>query len=345
MSWVKLDDGFALHAKMRAAGLEAVGLWVAALAYCARYRTNGRITRDALADVWPWPAGDLQKLTGKLVKVGLWETSDDGWQVHDYLDYQESRREIDLKRKQAVRRARDYRERKMGVTRDGRVTHAREDAPRPETRRDEYESGSDLDLGEEEHEKEGASTVSAIDDCWRVYQDTREALGLRRFGGVNVAPRFEAFIATAIAEVGTASRVVAAITASGIRAREQKPRRGEFVWLEHFEPETALKSKNLLSALDWEDANCPKATLPPAPTPPPPAPLPTCPAWEEAKAKLRGEVSPKVFETWFAQLGARQTNGHLVLVARAGYVHDYVRLNFEATLRDVAGDYELVLEE
>ena len=44
MSWVRLDDAFHSHPKVRAAGDRAVGAYVRALCYANAYRTAGRIT-------------------------------------------------------------------------------------------------------------------------------------------------------------------------------------------------------------------------------------------------------------------------------------------------------------
>lgn len=92
MSWVRLDDQFPDHPKVVAAGPAAGWLYVCGLAYCARYLTDGFIPKDQvrrLADV-----GNAQRQAEILVSVGLWEHSDGGYRVHDYLEYNPSKEKV-----------------------------------------------------------------------------------------------------------------------------------------------------------------------------------------------------------------------------------------------------------
>lgn len=88
MGWVYLDDQFPDHPKVTAAGGDAAWLFVCGLAYARRYNTGGRI-----------PAAQVPKLSDRrrprqvaavLVRVGLWEPADDGFQIHDYPDWNRS---------------------------------------------------------------------------------------------------------------------------------------------------------------------------------------------------------------------------------------------------------------
>ncbi len=92
MSWARLDDTAHGHPKFTEAGLEAVGLWTLMLSHCAGYLTDGRVKRgDALLRAGS--AEKLDELAKRLVAAGLWELlpSGDGWQVHDYLEFNPSR--------------------------------------------------------------------------------------------------------------------------------------------------------------------------------------------------------------------------------------------------------------
>jgi hypothetical protein len=119
VTWVRLDDALEGHRKRRRAGLEAFGLWCAALCYCGRYHTDGYVDAE-------WMAGEAphrrtrDKLVGRLVSVGLLDPlaageqktvrdqhdndvkigpfSSDGWVVHDFLDLNPSSVEIAGKR-------------------------------------------------------------------------------------------------------------------------------------------------------------------------------------------------------------------------------------------------------
>jgi hypothetical protein len=92
MAWVKLDDQFPDHPKVVAAGPAAGWLYVCGLAYCSRYLTDGFIPKDQirrLADV-----GSTQKHAEALVAVGLWERTEGGYLVHDYLEYNPSKERV-----------------------------------------------------------------------------------------------------------------------------------------------------------------------------------------------------------------------------------------------------------
>jgi hypothetical protein len=88
MTWVKLDDQFADHPKVLEAGPLASWLYVCSLTYSARILTDGFIPKAQvrrLADV-----ENAQELADKLVEVGLWDCVENGYQIHDYLDYNPS---------------------------------------------------------------------------------------------------------------------------------------------------------------------------------------------------------------------------------------------------------------
>ncbi len=107
MTWVKLDDQFADHPKVLMAGPLASWLYVCGLTYCSRLLTDGFIPTAQvrrLADV-----DNAQELANKLVEVGLWDIVDNGFQIHDYLQYNptaesiKSRQESDRIRKNSAR--------------------------------------------------------------------------------------------------------------------------------------------------------------------------------------------------------------------------------------------------
>lgn len=98
MSWVRIDDGFPLHRKAAEVGPNGVGIFVGILGYCARNLTDGRIPKKELSLAWPWGGVQLKKVADSLVQAGLLEDIGDAYQVHDYLEYQPSRAEIEAKR-------------------------------------------------------------------------------------------------------------------------------------------------------------------------------------------------------------------------------------------------------
>jgi hypothetical protein len=89
MARVILDDRLPDHPKFARVGPLAGWLYICGLAYCNRLLTDGHIPAAAvrrLADV-----DDPDALAALLVRERLWEPDGDGFRVHDYLDYQQSR--------------------------------------------------------------------------------------------------------------------------------------------------------------------------------------------------------------------------------------------------------------
>ncbi|KKN16062.1 hypothetical protein LCGC14_0979510 [marine sediment metagenome] len=98
MSWVKLDDNFAGHRKVLAAGLEAAWLHIEGLCYCAQQETDGAILDAALVKLTQFSKPKAERLAVRLVEVGLWERNGAGWLIHDYLDYNPSKKELEARR-------------------------------------------------------------------------------------------------------------------------------------------------------------------------------------------------------------------------------------------------------
>ena len=111
--WLKLDDGFATHPKILEAGILALGIQVRALCYASQNKTDGFIPANAVpllltglerigietatienyaamgcgAAEIDWPA--------YLVDHRLWEVRPGGYCVHDYLDWNVSKKDYD----------------------------------------------------------------------------------------------------------------------------------------------------------------------------------------------------------------------------------------------------------
>lgn len=93
MTWARLDDGFWRNEKVIACSDAALGLHVRAISYCADQRTDGAISRAAIT-VLRAKAARIQDL----VEAGLWDQSEDGYAVHDFLKYNLSAADADSKR-------------------------------------------------------------------------------------------------------------------------------------------------------------------------------------------------------------------------------------------------------
>lgn len=112
MAWVRLDDRFHGNRKVRRAwrnSRASVGLFTLSLTYCAQHETDGRIDLEWVEDTLPSPK-DRNKAIAALLDAGLWVVHADGYEVHDYLDYNESRAALTERRTREAERKRRGRE-------------------------------------------------------------------------------------------------------------------------------------------------------------------------------------------------------------------------------------------
>ena len=106
MAWVKLDDAMPHHPKVMAAGPEAFALDVAGICYSNAHATDGFIGTHSLPAVLP-SLKNPRKFAAKLVEVGRWIATEDGWVIHDVADYQPTaaeQKELSKKRAMAGRK-------------------------------------------------------------------------------------------------------------------------------------------------------------------------------------------------------------------------------------------------
>ncbi len=122
MTWVKLDDHFDEHPKIQAVGPLGIALWTVGIAYCNRNMTDGFIPWSAARKLLSWEflgpedekgrpvyqvavscgmAGDdvtCAFVIDLLLEAGLWEEVDGGYLIHDYLDFQPSKADLEAQR-------------------------------------------------------------------------------------------------------------------------------------------------------------------------------------------------------------------------------------------------------
>ena len=117
MTWVKLDDQFFRHPKILALPSSPRLLYIAGLCYSSSQLTDGTIPKSAL-HLLALEAGAKPSDAAKLVAAGLWITTDDGWTIHNYVDHQRSKDDVDRIREQNRQRKAKARDR----VRQGDVT-------------------------------------------------------------------------------------------------------------------------------------------------------------------------------------------------------------------------------
>lgn len=106
MSWVRIESRTPMHPKFATLSPAAGWLWITGLCHCGEYLTDGRIKAGVPARL---VNGYKKAWADELVRAGLWTETKDGWQVHDYLEFQPSaeaehkRRKEDAERKAKAR--------------------------------------------------------------------------------------------------------------------------------------------------------------------------------------------------------------------------------------------------
>lgn len=107
-----------MHVKAFRAGNKALGLWVRAGSWSMQQLTDGHI-----------PTGVVQALGGdwddaaSLVNAGLWHAADDGYQFHDWAEYQPTRAQVEAERAKTRERVEKHRASKRSNTAGNAVTN------------------------------------------------------------------------------------------------------------------------------------------------------------------------------------------------------------------------------
>lgn len=136
MAWVRLSDDFYDHPKFDKAGVLGIALFTAGLAWANRNLTDGFIPRKAALRMLDFEDAvdavrnaDRNGVTNTLhnddltpaitrstvqalVDAGLWHVEEDGYRIHDYLDYQYSKEQIEASQKSNAARQKAWRDRK-----------------------------------------------------------------------------------------------------------------------------------------------------------------------------------------------------------------------------------------
>lgn len=100
MTWFRLDDGCTFHAKVIKAGNEAFGAWCRAGSWSSRYLTDGFLPDEVAAMIAPPEIWSRLSTCGRNGEPGLVERAEDGWQIHDYLEWNPSAVEVEKSREE-----------------------------------------------------------------------------------------------------------------------------------------------------------------------------------------------------------------------------------------------------
>ncbi len=152
MPWVRFDDDFPDHWKIEPLSDGAYRLHTTAIFRSSKWLTDGYLPKNRLDLVAPRRMKRPGKYVTELETAGLWEPAEDGWMLHDFLDYQPSKAQVTAERKKTAERQKRWRER-HAETRDDSVSHGGSNgvtnggsnaAPtRPDPPRPYYRAGED----------------------------------------------------------------------------------------------------------------------------------------------------------------------------------------------------------
>jgi len=94
--WSKFDDQFYMNPKIAMLSRDEQDLYIAAIIYCNGQLTDGFIPAGVLPMLAAWSKieANAQAIACRLLDAGLWETSTNGYNIHDFLDWNMSKAEV-----------------------------------------------------------------------------------------------------------------------------------------------------------------------------------------------------------------------------------------------------------
>lgn len=121
MPWARIDDQANDDDKLNSLGSDAFRLWVRGLVYCQKKLTDGFIPD---AQIGTLAALSRDRDRGRMIaellaehprlgKGPLWHKVEGGYQMHDYLDWNESRAQVEASRQAASQRVALFRDRSL----------------------------------------------------------------------------------------------------------------------------------------------------------------------------------------------------------------------------------------
>jgi len=127
MTWIKLDDNTTRHPKIAGLSDRAFRVWIAALCYASEFLTDGALPIAFLVTV-------KRTIQEELISAGLWHLNGDAVEIHDYLEHQTAKEDVEKERA----RNRKRRGGTAGTT-AGTPNGRTEEKPPPEIRRQKTE--------------------------------------------------------------------------------------------------------------------------------------------------------------------------------------------------------------
>lgn len=91
MPWANFDDKFPKHPKIVRLSNPAFRLYVSGICYCAEHLTDGLIDADMIPMLMP---GYRPRYLAELVERAAWVRHGQVYEVHDYLQWNRSKKEV-----------------------------------------------------------------------------------------------------------------------------------------------------------------------------------------------------------------------------------------------------------
>lgn len=110
--WFRVDDSFLTHPKTEGICNDTLAMWLRAGDWSAWQLTDGRVPRSLLW-LFAGNAADAEGTARDLVDRRLWENNGgDGWQFHDWADWNPTRAQVTARRKADAERRRRWLEKR-----------------------------------------------------------------------------------------------------------------------------------------------------------------------------------------------------------------------------------------
>jgi hypothetical protein len=168
MPYVKIEDGIFRNPKVVQVSSQAKLMYVASICYAGSSLTDGfvpsNVARMLAAEVG---IGYSPKTARELVSAGLWDETDGGYQIHDYLEHNTSSQQVRAKRDAAKERMQRSRSQYVRANNERSSREVRE--PETET---ETETSPNGDLTPPNpHDETGANAPGRVDSSPKYTQD------------------------------------------------------------------------------------------------------------------------------------------------------------------------------
>jgi len=122
MPWGKIDDRAWQHVRFDGVSLRAYGFFWAAISYSNAKLLDGLLTPAHLNQLMGYRQARAEDVS-ELVEAGLWLKVPAGYQIHDYLQYNDSKVEILERRRENAEAQERWRERQRHKPPDNGITN------------------------------------------------------------------------------------------------------------------------------------------------------------------------------------------------------------------------------